>query len=436
MPKRLSYVYLTLVVAAFMVGLGNIWKFPSMIIEYGVGGLIVYLASVVVLTGMLAAALETTKKKGYEVMEYFSREYGKPAFALLFLVFDTFLIGYYSIVGGWTLTSIISPGVPHNVVWNIGMAFLFIFILLIILIAGKEKTTDFMVASFVLFTIVTFALIWYLRQSVGCAALSETMRNILTWRGLDLKVALDMASQAAYSLGVGMGFYLLIGVIFPHKRSGTNVVVGGAVLDTLLALAGLVLIATLITAEPSTKINSTTLLFEDLPSLIRERLGPSALYVFNVSLFLAAITSMLPIGEVIGRITAELLGTHRGYGIMVSLTIAAAIGIIVSTLTWLGFDPIGILDGAVSTFILFGGIIEAYAAARGKEYIPGWLRAWAWIGIITVTVLGLYSFLSWSSPISPVLLVVVALSALALNGRLEKALERRRKRFPGKYYRR
>jgi NSS family neurotransmitter:Na+ symporter len=97
-------------VAAFMVGLGNVWKFPSMIIEYGLSGLAVYIAAVAVLTGMLAAAVETTKKKGYEIMEYFSREYGKPAFALLFLVFDVLLIGYYSIVGGWTLSSVILGG--------------------------------------------------------------------------------------------------------------------------------------------------------------------------------------------------------------------------------------------------------------------------------------------------------------------------------------
>jgi NSS family neurotransmitter:Na+ symporter len=64
MPRRLSFTYLSLTVAAFMVGLGNIWKFPSMVIEYGLGGLVVYIASVVVLIGMLAAALETTKKNG------------------------------------------------------------------------------------------------------------------------------------------------------------------------------------------------------------------------------------------------------------------------------------------------------------------------------------------------------------------------------------
>ncbi|ASJ08254.1 hypothetical protein A3L11_03035 [Thermococcus siculi] len=435
MSRRLSFLYLTLMVAAFMVGLGNVWKFPSMIIKYGLGGLAVYIASVVVLLGMLAAAVETTKKKGYEVTEYFSREYGKPAFALLFLVFDVLLIGYYSIVGGWTISSIILPEIPHNMAWNMGMAFLFIFIILIILVKGKRRTIDFMVVSFVLFVIATSVLVWYMYQSVGNAALSETMRDILTWRGLSLKMALDMASQAAYSLGVGMGFYLLLGAILPRKSSGTGIVIAGAVLDTLMALGGLMLIATLITAEPSTTMNSSDLLFEDLPLLIRERLGLPALYAFNVSLFLAAMTSMLPIGEVTGRITAELLDIHRGDGVIISLTIAASIGMVVSLLTWLGFNPIEILDGAVSTFILFGGIIEAYAAAKGRSYIPGWLRAWAWVGIITAAILGLYAFVSWSSPISPILLVAVALSALALNGRLERELQLRRKRLPREYHR-
>jgi NSS family neurotransmitter:Na+ symporter len=371
----------------------------------------------------------------YEVMEYFSKEYGKPAFALLFLVFDVLLIGYYSIVGGWTLSSIVLPKVLHDMALNISMSFLFIFILLVILLAGKERTTDFMVVSFVLFALATIVVIWDLYQSVGSGAISETMKNILVWKGLSIKMALAMASQAAYSLGVGMGFYLLLGSVLPRERSGTGIVAVGALLDTLMALAGLMLIATLITVEPSTTMNNSSLVFEDLPVIIKERLDILVLYVFNLSLFLVAMTSMLPIGEVTGRITAEVLGISRGEGAIISLSIAAAVGVLVSTLEGLGFDPIGVLDGVVSTFILFGGIIEAYAAAQGKGYLPEWLRAWAWVGIITVTFLGLYSFLGWSSPISPILLIGVALSALALNDMVERRLKLRRRRLPGKHYR-
>jgi NSS family neurotransmitter:Na+ symporter len=269
MSRRLGTLYLTIMVTAFMVGLGNVWKFPSMIIEYGMGGLAVYVIAVVVLAGMLAAAVETTKEKGYEITEYFSREYREPAFALLFLVFDVLLIGYYSIVSGLTISSIILPEVPHSMAWNIGMAFLFIFIMLIILITGKKRTLDFMVVSFVLFLIAISVVIWYMYQSIGSNALYETMQNILVWKGLNLKMALDMASQAAYSLGVGMGFYLLLGAILPRKSSGTGIVVAAAILDTLMAFAGLILIATLITVEPLTTMNTSNLIFEDLPVLIK-----------------------------------------------------------------------------------------------------------------------------------------------------------------------
>ncbi|NJF25713.1 hypothetical protein E3E29_08720 [Thermococcus sp. Bubb.Bath] len=418
-----------------MVGLGNVWKFPSMVIEYGLSGLLVYLASVVIITGMLAAALETTKKKGYEVMEYFSKEYGKPAFALLFLVFDVLLIGYYSIVGGWTISSMILTKIPNSMAWNISMSLIFLLLILIVLVAGRRWTMDFMVASFILFLMAMSALIWGMYTATGRAALADTIWKILVWKGVTPRMALDMASQAAYSLGLGMGFYLALGAIMPRRVSGTGVVVVGALIDTLMAIGGLLLVATLITIEPTSTVNGSELIFKDLPETIRSTLGLPLLYAFNVSLFLAAMTSMIPIGEVTGRITGEIMGAPREDGVILSLTAAAGVGIVAAILTWLGFDPVGILDGTVSTFILFGGIIEAYAAVKWRGHLPSWLKAWAWIGIVTATILGLYAFTSWSSILSPALLVMIALTVLLLNERLRRRLNTTGKRLPRGHYR-
>ncbi|ASJ01770.1 hypothetical protein A3L09_00080 [Thermococcus profundus] len=435
MSRRLGFPYLTLVVAAFMVGLGNVWKFPAMVIKYGLGGLAVYLASVVVLTGILAVAVETTKRKRYELVEYFDREYGKPSFALLFLIFDVLLLGYYSIVGGWTLSSIILGGIPRGMLWNMGMGLAFLIFLLLILVGGTRWIADFMVASFVLFFVAMSAVVWGMYHNVGQAALADTLSGILVWKGVTLRMALEMASQAAYSLGVGMGFYLVLGAILPRNVSGTRIVAAGAFLDTLMALGGLVLVVAMITIEPSSTTSGSVLLFEDLPLAIRENLGPSMLYAFNFSLFLAAMTSMVPIGEVTGRIIGELMRLPRGYGVFVSLSLAASISIIVSLLSWLGLNPVGLLDGAVSAFILFGGIIEAYAAVKMKDYIPGWLKAWAWMGIPLAGILGLYALVSWCSPGSQVILAVTVLVALGLNEKLKKRLEEMRRRIPGGYYR-
>jgi hypothetical protein len=81
------------------------------------------------------------------------------------------------------------------------------------------------------------------------------------------------------------------------------------------------------------------------------------------------------------------------------------------------------------------GIIEAYTAVKGKEYIPEWLTGWAWTGMVTVAILGVYSFVGWGSLLSPAILAVVVLSALALNGRLERRLNMMRTRSPRRYYR-
>ena len=106
--------------------------------------------------------------------------------------------------------------------------------------------------------------------------------------------------------------------------------------------------------------------------------------------------------------------------------IAMSVGILVSLFTWMGFNPIGVLDEAVGTFILFGGVIESYAAAKDREYISMPLKAWAWFGISIVTFLGIYAFASSEFPVSSAIIVLTVLIAFALNGKIERKLKLRR----------
>ncbi|WP_010477423.1 sodium-dependent transporter [Thermococcus zilligii] len=427
---RLSFGYLSLVVAAFMIGLGNIWKFPALLLRYGLGGLVVYLLSVAIIVPLIAVALESTKHKRYEILEYYFKEYGRPAFALLFLVFDLLLISYYTIVGGWTISSLFIKDVTGSLTGNLVTLVIVFVILILILMRGKEKTLDVMVVSVVLFflALVVSELSMYLNVP-NKTAIGETLSKAFTWRGITLGMIKDMVIQAAYSLSLGMGFYLVLGEFLPEKVSGMKLAAAGAVLDTTASLIATVSISTVLAVDPTIPIEGTALLFKGLPKAMLEVLNlPVLLYLLSFAAFLAALSSMIPVGETIVRVYSNLTRIPREKSVPFMLGLGLVLGVVNVLGMSLGVDTITILDSAVSTFTLFGGIVAAWAIIERREYLQESVRKAAYSGILTVAVLGLYSLytmLRTKQYASFLLLVGVVVIVLGINGKLKSHLESR-----------
>jgi len=436
--NRFSLGYLTLVVAAFMIGLGNIWKFPALLLRYGLGGLIVYLVAVALIVPLIGVALESTKHKRYEVAEYYLKEYGKPAFALMFMVFNTLLLSYYSIVGGWTLSSGFVKGAQsgvslaslirtHTGATIATLVFVFV-LLLAILIRGKEKTLDVMAASVVLFFVALILGIVGIFLNVPDRGVAlSAFKDAFTWKGISLNMLRDMTMQAAYSLSLGMGFYLILGEFLPEKVSGTKIAAAGAVLDTVAALLGTALLSMVVSIDPTIPREGSSMYFNGLPHVLLDVLNmPSLLYLLSAAVFLAALSSMIPIGEPIVRIYAEFTRQPRTGAVVQGLGMAFVLGLINVLGVKLGVDTIGIMDGALTTFVLFGGIFAAWAVVEVRDYIPEGLRNVAYLGIALVGSLGVYSLFTMlrsGKYASALLLMTVIGLSLLLNDVLKKRLE-------------
>ena len=428
--NRLSLGYLSLVVAAFMIGLGNIWKFPALLLQYGLGGLVVYLLFVAMIIPLIAVALESTKHRRYEILEYYFKEYGRPAFALLFLVFNVLLISYYTIVGGWTLSGLFIEDVTGSLTGNLATLVIVFAILILVLMRGKEKTLDVMVISVGLFflALIISGLGIYVNVP-NKAAIGETLSRAFTWKGITPDMIRDMAIQAAYSLSLGMGFYLVLGEFLPDEISGVKLATAGAVLDTTASLLATVGISMILAVDPTIPIEGTALLFQGLPKVMLEVLKlPALLYLLSFAVFLAAISSMIPIGETMVRIYSNLTRIPREKSVLLILGGGLALGIANVLGMGFGIDTITILDSAVSTFVLFGGIIAAWAAIEHREYVPESVRKAAYPGILVVAVLGLYSLytmLTTKQYVSFLLLVGVIVIVLGINGKVKSYLESR-----------
>ena len=428
--NRMSLGYLSLVVAAFMIGLGNIWKFPALAFQHGLGGVVVYLLFVAMMVPLIAVALESTKHKRYELLEYYLKEYGKPSLGFMFFLFNILLLSYYSIVGGWTLSSLVIEDVTGSLSGNV-ITLIFVFALLIlILIRGREKTLDVMVISVGLFFLAVIVTIIGMYASVpNKGAIGHFIGQAFTWKGITGTTVKDMAVQAAYSVSLGMGFYLVLGAFLPDEVSGTKLASIGAALDTFASILATFVIAMVLAVDPNIPIQGTALLFQGLPKVMLDVLKlPALLYLLSFAVFLAALSSMIPIGETIVRIYEEFMRLPRDRAVPTIIGATAVLGLVNVLGMHFGVDTITILDRAVSTFVLFGGIIASWAAIEHRDYIPEGVKKAAYPGIVIVGILGLYSLyhmLRGGQYVSFVLLVGIAVLALALNEKIKNYLESR-----------
>ncbi|ASJ05009.1 sodium-dependent transporter [Thermococcus barossii] len=428
--NRFTLGYLSLVVAAFMIGLGNIWKFPALAFQHGLGGIVVYLIFVAMMVPLIAVALESTKHKRYELLEYYLKEYKRPAFGFMFFLFNILLLSYYSIVGGWTLSSLVIKDVTGSLSGN-AITLVFVFALLIlILIRGREKTLDVMVISVGLFFLALIVAIIGIYSNVpDKGAISHFIGQAFTWKGITEATVRDMAIQAAYSLSLGMGFYLILGAFLPDEISGAKLASIGAALDTFASILATFVIAMVLAVDPNIPIQGTALLFQGLPKVMVDILKlPALFYLLSFAVFLAALSSMIPIGETIVRIYEEFMRLPRDKAVLTIIGVTALLGLTNILGMKFGIDTITILDGAVSTFVLFGGIIAAWAAIEHREYVPEGLKKVAYPGIVVVGILGLYSLyhmLTEGQYVSFLLLIGIVGLALILNDKIKNYLESR-----------
>ncbi|WP_461865342.1 sodium-dependent transporter [Thermococcus sp.] len=431
--NRLNWWYLSLVVAAYMIGLGNIWKFPALLLKHGLGGLVVYMVMVVLMIPLIAVAMDSTKHKRYELLEYYLKEYNKPAFGFMFFLFDLILISYYTLVGGWTITSLFIKDVSSSFTGNLISLVLVFIILSLILLRGRERTLDIMVISVGLFFIAILFVVPVIHIKIGTLkvsyAASEWLKQAFAWRGITLDTVGDMAQQAAYSLSLGMGFYLILGEFLPENISPVKIAAIGAVLDTLASLIATYMITMILALNPGVPIEGTALLFKGLPNVLTYGLNAKfLLYLINVSIFLAALSSMIPIGETILRAYEELSKMDRDKAVPIVMGSAFVLGLLsIVGLNLVHVNTIGILDGAVSTFVLFGGIIAAWAVIERREYITKGLHEASYIGIIIIGILGLYSLYHLvisGQYVAVIVLITLIILSLGLNGYLRKFLTR------------
>ena len=348
-----------LAAAGSAVGLGNIWRFPY---EAGNNGgaafILIYLACVFMM-GMPIMIAEFT------VGRHSKASTGK-AFSVLApgtqwkwigylgVLAGLLILGYYSVVAGWTLEYIVAS-VTNSFVGNRPEDFvaifqdfsqdpfrplvwllIFLFITHFIVVKGVkdgiERSSKIMMpVLFVLIVVLAICSISLPNASGGLEFLLKPDFN-----KVDASVFLSAMGQAFFSLSLGMGCLSTYASYFGSETKLGKTALSVGVIDTFVAvLSGLIIFpaAFSVGIQPDA---GPSLIFITLPNVFQQAFGGipflATLFslLFYVLLALAALTSTISLHEVVTAFLNEQFKLNRSKAAMMVTTFCVVTGILSS----------------------------------------------------------------------------------------------------------
>lgn len=346
------------------VGLGNIWRFPYEAGVHGGGAFLIVNILFVIILGIpvICAEFLIGRHSGANVLNAFDHFKGGKAWKAIGwmgLTAATLILGFYSVVAGWTMEYIwesirhfsgdTSAQALHNKFeafssdgwrpfwWTLA----FLTVNYLILIRGVEKGIEKM--SNILMPVLFLILIAFAINSLCLPKAAEGLEFLFKpdFSQLTPSVVLGALGQAFFSLSLGLGCLITYASYFKPTTPLVKTASVSALLDTLVAiLAGVIIFPAVFTygQEPAA---GPQLVFEVLPSIFCNM--PGGMFwstLFFVLLFVASLTSTLSLFE---TVTAFLVGNRK---MKRSRAVVTTIGVVVSLsfLCSLSFGPLADLD--------------------------------------------------------------------------------------------
>ncbi len=397
------------------IGLGNIWRFPTMVSQNGGAVFVLVYVVAVVFIGFTVMLAELTLGRHSQKNPVGAFEYIKPRTpwkltGYLGIAAGTCILSFYAVVAGWAagyifktasgafkgeLTTEISDQIFTNFSSDPLQVLLF-FALIMALTAyiisrgvrkGIERWTKVLMP--ILFLLILFLAIRAL--SLPGAAQGITFYLKPDFSKLNGTVILFALGQAFFSLSLGMGTMITYGSYISKSDNLVSSAGWVSFADTFIAfLAGLIIFPTLAFAGQPGNIGGDGLAFKIFPIILSQMPGG---YVFGLLFFtlltVAALTSTISLLEVPVAYFVDERNWSRKKAVLVigSLTFFLGIPSALSTggvefftkLNILGFFAIAFGNIALAVGAFFISIFVGYvwgAKKALKELSSGNPRFW------------------------------------------------------------
>ena len=354
--------------AASAVGLGNLWRFPTLAAKYG-GGTFIFTYFVLAFTfGISLLLLETAlgRKTQQSVIGAYSAFSKRWKFVGILAAIVPFIITpYYCIIGGWVtkyLVSYIAEGASAVAVDGFFTGFItdpiftYVFMIIFMLLCigivalgvknGIEKANMVMMP---LLLVMAVAISVFVLMQPG-AMEGAAYYLIPDFSKFSAELVINALGQMFYSLSLAMGIMVTYGSYLNKKENLTQSVASIAGFDLIVSfLAGLMIVPAAFLAlglgEGGTMAAGPSLMFVTLPNVFNGMGGAATVIgiVFFVLVLFAAATSAISLIEACTSIIQD--GTHwsRGKSLLVCSVFIIAAGCFINAgynaLIWM--EPLG-----------------------------------------------------------------------------------------------
>jgi len=401
------------------VGLGNLWKFPY-ITWHNNGGafVLIYLISVVIIGWPIMMAEILIGRKTQESPVPALEQLGSKGWSLvgwLGVLTGFIILGYYTVIAGWTITSFISclkwsfsgyMQLPNSAFGDfigngplqILLSFLFMSATTAIIWMGINKGIER--STKILMPILLGILIYLVIMVMFLPGKADTFRFLFRPNFAELPSAgiLEAVGHAFFTLSLGMGVMITYGSYMGRKESISTNAAMVVFLDTFVAICACIIMYTIIFSSPGVAENisgsTVGMLFITLPDLLYTNIpfGPIIAPIFYILVAFAALTSTISLLEVIVALFIDKLGMSRHKATIIGSVFA----FIVSIFSALSLGAVGLF----SNFSIFGagktGILSTLDHLAANWLLPvGGLLITLFVGWkldrkIAVEELGLY----------------------------------------------
>ena len=443
--SRLGFI---LIAAGCAIGLGNIWKFPYMVGQYGGGAFVmIYLVFLVVLGIPLLSVELSIGRASQRSPVNMCRElepkgtrwhlHGYLSMAGVYL-----LMSFYTVITGWIVkyafssamgefSGLDATGISEFFASMSGDPLVTVGFMVIVVIIGfgicslglrrgLENVTKWMMLALLAIMVILVA---YAFTMPGAA---EGLRFYLIpdidrmmEQGI-LKVVAAALSQAFFTLGIGIGSMAVFGSYIgkEHRLFGESVRI--AFLDLVVAfMAGLIIFPSCFSFGVPVGVGPS-LIFETLPNIFNNLPGGNILgFLFFLFMSFAALSTVFAVYECIVSNTMDVTGWDRRRSclfnvfVMCLLCLPCALGFNVLS----GIDPLGagstILD--LSDLILSQIMLPIGAIVMVLFCVSR--RGWGWDNFMSEVNSGnglmfparLRTYMTYAVPVIVLILLIIGL---------------------------